>query len=69
MWADSFFLFPPRGLDRRVRLGPAPGRDRRRRPTVPIEGRSRAGLAAASATGGPSLRRRVPRVPPAAEAA
>lgn len=69
MWADSFFLLLPRGLDRRVCFGRAPRRDRRRRPTVPIEGRSRAGLATAPATGGLSVLGRVPRVPPASEAA
>src|SRR6266446_787025 len=46
MWADDFFLLLQRGLDRRVR---------RRRPTVPIEGRSRTGLEA-GAGGGPAAR-------------
>ena len=55
MWADDFFLLLQRGLDRRVR-----------RPTVPFEGRSRAGLAAAGAVDRRPFRPCVPRAPEAA---
>jgi len=56
MWAGAFFLLLQRGLDRRVR---------RRRPTVPFEGRSCAGLAAAGAVGRRPFRPCVPRAPEA----
>ena len=72
MWADGFFRLLQRGLDRRAPLlgpGPAPCRDRRRRPIVPIGGPSPAVLAAAPAAGRLPPLRRVPGVGRAPEAA
>jgi len=72
MWADGFFRLLQRGLDRRVRRlrpGPAPRHDRRRRPIVPIGGPSPAGLAEALAGARLPVLRQFPcvrRVPEAA---
>jgi len=72
MWADGFFRLLQRGLDRRAPLlgpGPAPCRDRRRRPIVPIGGPSPAGLAEALAGARLPVLRQFPcvrRVPEAA---